>query len=197
MKQRFIGLLSAVQREGIQTVIGNLEKLGFFEAPASTRFHLARRGGLVEHVVSVCDIAQSLRDTLVAKDPQLEKSLPMESVIIVSLLHDVCKAEIYVESSRNVKNPVTGAWEKVPCYDVDYSHFPCGHGQKSVIRLLKWGLDLTEDEILAISWHMGAWDLPMQSTEEKANLSAALGKCPLVALLQAADGLSSHVLEHE
>lgn len=195
MKQKFIDTLSQVQREGVQKVISNLERLGFFEAPASTRFHLARRGGLLEHVVGVCDVALALRDIIIARRPELAQKLPVDSVIVVALLHDVCKAEVYVESSRNVKNPITRQWETVPCYEVDYSHFPCGHGQKSVIRLLKWGFDLTEDEILAINWHMGAWDMPFQSAEEKSNLTAAQDKCPLLSLLQAADGLSSHVVE--
>ena len=37
---------------------------------------------------------------------------------------------------------------------MDYFDLPVGHGEKSVIMLLRWGLRMTDDEILAIRWHM-------------------------------------------
>ena len=197
MKQQFINLLSQLQLANQDAIIRNLERLGFFDAPASTRFHLSRRGGLLEHSLSVCNAALKLREVAVAEKPEMEAKLPIRSVILVSLLHDVCKAEIYKEGTRNVKNEQTGVWEKVPVFETDYSHFPVGHGEKSVIRLLQWGTPLTMEEILAIRWHMSAWDLPFQSHEEMGNLNAARDKTPLVALLQCADMMSSAIFETE
>lgn len=194
MKKAFQELLLSTGREGAQTVIDNLDRLGFFKAPASTQFHLSCEGGLLRHSLNVCDTALKIRDSF-ADNPEVMARLPKESVIIAALLHDVCKAEVYKDGTRNKKNPLTGQWEVVHVYDVDYSHLPCGHGQKSVIRLLKWGFDLTEDEMLAILWHMGAWDMPLQSAEEKGNMNAAYDKCPLVAVIQAADNIASHILE--
>jgi hypothetical protein len=55
--------------------------------------------------------------------------LPVESVIIASLLHDVCKSNIYKDAILNRKND-QGYWEKVPGYEVDYSSLPLGHGEK-------------------------------------------------------------------
>lgn len=195
MKDRFIELLRSTNRDGVETIIKNLEILGFFEAPASTKFHLSTEGGLCEHSVNVCEIALMIRDQLVQKRPDLEPRISVQTVIFASLLHDVCKAEIYKQGTRNVKNEVTGVWEKVPVYEIDCSYFPIGHGEKSVIRLLTWGIKLTKDEMLAIRWHMSAWDLPFQSTEEKANLNESKDQCPLLSILQAADGLASGVLE--
>jgi len=195
MKEKFKQLLLSTGREGVETVFTNLEKLGFFEAPASTQFHLSTKGGLLEHSLNVCEMGLMLRDQLVAKDPSLEPKLTRESVIIACLLHDVCKAEIYKIGYRNQKNEATGQWEKVPRYEVDYSFCPLGHGEKSVIRLLTWGFKLTLDETLAIRWHMSAWDLPFQSPEEKGNLSAARDKAPLCCVLQCADGLATSILE--
>lgn len=195
MKEKFIELLRQSGKEGIGTIIANLEKLGFFEAPASTRFHLAVKGGLCQHSVSVCETAIRLREVAIMEKPELEAALPLGSVIFASLLHDVCKAEIYKQGFRNVKNEKTGVWEKVTVYETDYTKCPLGHGEKSVIRLLRWGIDLTEDEILAIRWHMSAWDIPFQSYEALGNLNEAKNKCPLVVLLQAADGLSSCLFE--
>lgn len=195
MREEFARLLFLTNRPEVPTIIDNLTKLGFFEAPASTRFHLCCPGGLVQHCVSVCNTALQLREMIIKNNPELESKLPFESVIFVSLLHDVCKAEIYKPAFRNVKNNETGQWEKVQSYEVDYDYFPAGHGEKSVIRLMKWGVDLSMDEILAIRWHMNAWELPMQSNEAKGNISAAANKCPLVTLLQTADMLSSAIFE--
>jgi hypothetical protein len=61
--------------------------------------------------------------------------------------------------------------------------------------LLSLGFALTRDEMLAIRWHMAAWELAFQSAEAKANLNAAKEQCPLLAVLQAADGLASALLE--
>ena len=88
-----------------------------------------------------------------------------------------------------------GKWEYYEGYDVDYYSFPMGHGEKSVIRLLQWGLEMTEDEMLAIRWHMGAFELPFQSPEAKSNLNTAKNKCPLIAVINAADGLASSIME--
>lgn len=196
MKEKFIELLAQTFLPNQDVIVSNLDKLGFFNAPASTRFHLCRAGGLVEHSISVCNIAIRVRELLIAEKPELEEKLPLRSVILVSLLHDVCKAEIYKEELRNVKNKDTGIWEQVPFFNNDFSYFPLGHGEKSVIRLLLWGTPLSKDEILAIRWHMGPWYLPFQSNEEIGNLNTARDTCPLVTLLQTADNISAALFEN-
>ena len=117
-----------------------------------------------------------------------------ETIAMCGLLHDVCKAEIYKRAIKRRKNE-QGFWEDYEGYDVDYSNFPVGHGEKSVIVLLQAGLELTKEEILAIRWHMSAWDLPFQSYELMGSLNAAREKTPLIGILQAADGLAANVLE--
>jgi hypothetical protein len=186
--------LRSTGRKGIDAVIANLDRLGFFSAPASTIFHLNCEGGLLRHSVNVCREALALREKQIELSPGTENLLPVDSVLIASLLHDICKAEIYVPEEKNRKNE-RGYWEKYMGYGVDYSDFPVGHGEKSVIRLLQWGLEMTDEEILAIRWHMQAWDLPFQSPEIKNNLNAAKARTPLVALITAADGLASFILE--
>lgn len=195
-KDRFIELLRNTGREGVNEVIDELESLGFFEAPASTRFHLNCEGGLLEHSLNVCDTALAVREVMIAKDESLRDLLPKDSVIIASLLHDTCKADIYKRVMKKRKNAF-GVWEDVPGYDVDYSNFPMGHGEKSVIVLLCCGLALTDDEMMAIRWHMTAWDLAFQSPEMKGNLNQAKEICPLLTLIQAADGLASNMLERD
>ena len=194
IQARFKELLLATKREGMEDVIERLEEQGFFKAPASTKFHLNYKGGLLEHSMNVCDMALELREMMLRKKEGLSDSLPKESVIIAALLHDVCKADVYKPAIKRQKNE-HGVWCDVPGYDVDYRGFPLGHGEKSVIWLLQNGLKLTTDEIIAIRWHMTAWDLPFQSPEMKGNLNAAKERCPLLPLIQAADGLAANILE--
>lgn len=193
-KKEFVELLLSTRREGIENVIVELGKLGFFEAPASTKFHLSQPGGLLEHSLNVCNVALQVRDMMIGISPELSERIPRESVIVASLLHDVCKTDIYKPTITYKKNN-EGKWEKLPGYEVDYSNLPLGHGEKSVIALQMWGLKLTIDEILAIRWHMTAWDLAFQSPEQKANLNVARSQAPLCTVIQSADGLASNLLE--
>ena len=194
LKKKFQSRLLETKREGMENVIKHLERLGFFAAPASTKFHLNVKGGLMQHSWNVCNTALMLRDQMILMKPELEAKLPVESVIIASLLHDVCKSNIYKDAILNRKND-QGYWEKVPGYEVDYSSLPLGHGEKSVIMLLTLGLKLTRDEMLAIRWHMTAWDLAFHSLEQKNNLQMARETAPLCTIIQTADGLSSALLE--
>ena len=191
---KFKEMLLSTNREGMENVIERLDEQGFFKAPASTKFHLNYEGGLLEHSMNVCDMALELRELMIRKDESLRDLLPKESVVIAALLHDVCKTDIYKPAIKKQKN-ASGIWCDVPGYDVDYRNFPLGHGEKSVIWLLHNGLKLTEDEIMAIRWHMTAWDLAFQSPEIKNNLNAAKERCPLLPLIQAADGLAANILE--
>ena len=139
-------------------------------------------------------MAMELREVVIRKNPALEDKLPKESVIIASLLHDVCKSDIYKPTVMKMKNKA-GEWVDTKTYDVDHGQYPFGHGEKSVILLMQNGLKLTNDERLAIRWHMGAWDLNMDSYEAKGNFNKAKEISPMVQLLIAADGLASQVLE--
>lgn len=193
MKEEFISILKATNRKGVGAVLTYLEKSGFYDAPASVNRHLNHDGGLLEHSFNVYRAAMALRRQMIELKPELEPRLPEESIAIATLLHDVCKANIYHKTTKYRKDS-QGRWEQYAGYDVDYSRFPFGHGEKSVVMLLRLGLELTNDELLAIRWHMGAWDLSFQSYESKSNISVA-NDVPLVTIVQAADVLSAHLLE--
>lgn len=194
-KARFIEILKSVDRAGIDNVIAGLEKIGFFAAPASTKFHCAFRGGLCQHSLNVYE--QAVRILRVESEirPDFLGGIPEDSVKVAALLHDVCKAEIYktVEKFRKDKD---GRWEKYLTFESDYSSMPLGHGEKSVIRLLRMGLDLTNDEIVAIRWHMANWSLS-EDFESRGNFNAALDKTPLLSILIAADELATRISESE
>lgn len=196
MREEFENMLRSTGREGVDDCLAEIESLGFFEAPASTRFHLNYDGGLMEHSLNVAKTALRLREQMIDMDPTLKSSLPEDSVIIATLLHDVCKADIYKPTVKRVKQ-TDGTWADEPGYDVDFTNFPMGHGEKSVVVLLLAGLALTNDEMLAMRWHMAAWDLAFNSTEAKSNINAARDICPLCSLVQSADTLAANLLERK
>lgn len=196
-KEEFCRRLRSTGRDGVEEILTMLEELGFFKAPASTRFHLCYEGGLVEHSLNVCDVALQTREVMIKMNKNIESRLPIDSVIIAALLHDTCKADVYKPTSLGVSKmaKLIGQGNKVAPYQVDYGRHPFGHGEKSVILLLQNGLKLTNDEMLAIRWHMSAWDLPFQSYEILGNINKAKAICPLVTLIQTADGLASNLIE--
>ena len=191
-KDRFCEILRRTGRAGVETVLAELDQLGFFSAPASTRFHLAEEGGLCQHSLNVYDEAMLVKVLQCRLRPNLEPKLDGVSVAVAALLHDVCKAEVYKTEIKHRK--VNGKWEDYLGYVPDYSALPLGHGEKSVIRLLRWGFELTDEEMMAIRWHMHAWSLS-DSPEDGANFNKANERCPLLAVLIAADGLAAHILE--
>ena len=90
-KERFIELLHSTGRAGVDNVISNLDDLGFFEAPASTVFHLNTPGGLLQHSLNVYDEAVVLAKGQAEFRPEMAEKLKDDSLIIAALLHDVGK----------------------------------------------------------------------------------------------------------
>lgn len=190
MKQRFIGLLMATGRPGIDRLLGWLDnETDFFRAPASTQHHGAHEGGLLEHSLAVHDNLQKVNVAFnILED---HHSQNCQSVLAtVALLHDICKANFYTVSSRNVKNEETGKWEKVPYYAID-DQIPLGHGEKSVILIQRF-IRPTLEEIMAIRWHMGGWEDSARAWGGAAAQSTAMKKCRLITALHMADLAASY-----
>ena len=193
-QQEFEALLRSTGREGIEYVIEDLEKDGFFEAPASSGHHLNIQGGLCQHSLNVCKAGLMIWEGVKTLDPPGVNNAKRESVIIATLLHDVCKTDIYKRTVKKRKNKL-GQWEDSEGYRVSYKDFPMGHGEKSVIMLLCSGLELHDDEMLAIRWHMGAWGINMNSYEDQRNYDTARQKYPLCSIIQSADSLAAAIME--
>lgn len=189
LKKEFIDLLLSTRRQGVENIVHELESLGFFQAPASRESHLSYDGGLVEHSLNVYHVAKRIAAEMYTLCPGLE--VPEESIVITSLLHDLCKTTRYYSKKDVVHADGTTEFT----YIKDYSHFPIGHGEKSVIQLLRWGLELTEDEMLAIRYHMGPWQLSMTNEESQRDYREACTHHPLVAILQTADTLAAQIIE--
>ena len=196
IKEEILNALKATNRKGIDNVIDYLEKSSFFTDPASCNNHYNFAGGLAKHSYNVMRSALALRKAFIDIEPSLEPKLTEESIIITSLLHDICKTGKYKIEKKNKKNLQTGTWEVVDAYVVGEDRFPIGHGDKTVIMLLSLGLKLSADEMLAIRWHMGLWQVNQCDYDNVKNFDNALNMSPIVSILQAADNISTHVVEN-
>lgn len=205
---RYKQLLESVQKDGIDKLMLYMEKnTDFYSAPASTRFHLACEGGLVQHSLNVYDCLTAKRENPIWKD--VLKDIPDESLIIIALLHDLCKANFYVEGTKNQKTydpeKVAAAevwqrkhdsqgdfiWETVKTYQVN-DQLPLGHGEKSVM-LAQCYIRLTMQEVMAIRWHMGF----SEAKENWNTLGSAMEKYPIILAVHEADLEASKILEAE
>lgn len=183
-KEEFLQIYNEyVKRQGSQEFLDWLLKTDFFTAPASTKYHGACEGGLLLHSLNVY---KTLRERYFEEGKDSE-----ESFAICALLHDLCKAQFYKVSTRNVKNDVTGQWEKVPYYTVEDA-FPYGHGEKSVFLIERF-MRLRTSEAMAIRWHMGGFDDSARGGSFA--ISLAYEKYPLAVKLHLADLESTYLKE--
>lgn len=190
MKNKFEELYKKyITRAGADRLLAWLETTDFFTAPASTRYHCAYEGGLVEHSINVFRrlYVLSLGDRSLMGVPGIE-----ESVAIVGLLHDVCKANFYSVEMRNRKNEA-GRWEQYPFYIVD-DQLPYGHREKSVYIISRF-MELTPQEAMAIRWHMGGFDESVKGGSYA--LSGAFTKYRLALLAHLADMQATYIDEVE
>lgn len=144
---------SAIKRNGIEDLLKFLHaETDFYTAPASTKYHGAEESGLVKHSLAVLENFWKVAPVFGYEATESNK----ESAAIACLFHDICKANFYKVSYRNVKDEETGSWYKAPYYTVDES-LPYGsHGAKSVFLVMSHML-LTAEEAMAIHHHMGAY----------------------------------------
>lgn len=196
VKAEFIEMLKSTEREGVDYVIEEIERLGFFDAPASANHHLNVEGGLTQHSLNVAKASLAVWEAMKPLEPTLDKEITRDSIIIAALLHDVCKADIYRRSVKKKKNAL-GQWEDSEGYKLTYKNFPMGHGEKSLVVVLCSGLELSDAEMLAIRWHMGAWGVNQNSLEDCKSYDVARKLYPLVSIVQTGDSLAASILERE
>lgn len=148
-----------------------LDKMGFFTAPASTRYHGAYEGGLYDHSLKVMDNLMDLTERM-GLVWQRE-----ESPYIIGMFHDLCKCDQYERDDD-------GKWQ----YRKDT--LLKGHGVKSAM-LAGTLLTLTEEEVACITYHMGAF----VDKEEWADYTRAIHMWPNVLWTHTADMMAAHMQE--
>lgn len=189
-REKFIDIFTThIHREGASDLLAYLTGANsdFFTAPASTRYHLACEGGLVDHSIHVYECLKDYLDRNKVKD-EFGLSYSDETIAIVSLLHDLCKVNVYKVSTRNVKDPVTGQWKQVPYYEFD-DNLPYGHGEKSVY-VISGFMRLTREEAFAIRYHMG-----FSNEDDARNVGRAFELFPLALALSIADTEATYFIE--
>lgn len=151
-----------------------LDEIGYFDAPASANHHLAVRGGLAMHSVNVTRNLLYLSAHYGVEWPRVE------SPYIVGMFHDLCKCFTYH----------VGADGKI---EKKRSAYP-GHGTASAyIVMTRLGVTLYEAELMAIVYHMGAFNL---GEKELAELDDALELYPKhIVCTHTADMLAARVDE--
>ena len=174
-----------ITREGSDKLLEYLtsDKCDFFTAPASSRYHGAYEGGLLEHSLNVYECLTQIVPRLHEK---YGFTFPDESLAIAALLHDLCKVNFYKTEMRNVKR--NGVWEAVPYYTIE-DNLPYGHGEKSVY-IISGYMRLTRDEAFAILYHMG-----FSGPEDAGNVGKAFEMFPLALALSWADMEASYYME--
>ena len=148
-----------------------LNNMGFFLAPASTKYHGNYEGGLYDHSENVTHVLLTL-----TKDIGIKWSRP-ESPYIIGMFHDLCKCDNYIQ--KDLKT-----WE----YNKDTELK--GHGDKSVM-IASTLAKLTYEEVLCIRYHMGAF-VPQ---EEWSDYTRAIHNYDTVLWTHTADMVAAHVIE--
>lgn len=173
LKEEYKRLLTkAIEgRPGGMALMIVLEETDFYNSPASAKHHLNVPGGLVLHSLNVARTALELCENM----PQFARC-DKNAVLTAALLHDVCKAGNYIQKPD-------GSYQY---RDTDL----LGHGEASVINIQHW-IHLTEKEILAIRWHMGAYT----GERDWNTLSKAYDRYPEVLCLHMADMIATHIME--
>lgn len=146
--------------------------MGFFTAPASTKYHGNYEGGLFDHSLKVTEMLLELTDKL---GLTWERS---ESPYIIGMYHDICKCDLYEWDYEHNR------------YTYKDDLIIPGHGDKSII-MVQHHLRLTDEEIACIRWHMGAYE---KDTKMWDYYGRAIEKYPNVLFTHTADMIASKIL---
>lgn len=187
--EQFKNLIKSITREGanIDKLLDKLERSDFYTAPASTKYHGAYPGGLVDHSLCVYYNLKSL-----VENKHLTDIISEDSIKIVALLHDLDKMNKYTTYIRNVPpSENCPTWTKEENYKTkDASElFIYGNHEQNSEFMVRQFIPLTVEESTAILHHMGsmAWD------SAKDNIGIVYNKYPLAVLLYVSDMISTYI----
>lgn len=203
----FITSLNEESMWRIMQLNSYLRNTSFYTMPASARHHGNQDGGLYKHSFAVFDALCKM-----TKEMNLRWSRP-ESPYIVAMGHDVCKIDAYkmVDPGWEVLSDDGYGNIEVKCrycgcvHDDKTKYCPkCdahmgtwinnpkhsgGHAELSLQMLQDAGIELTEEEMLCIRWHMGAFDDPQNWTA----YTNAISMYPNVLWTHTADMVAAHI----
>ena len=170
LKPQVEALLLSTKRKGVENLIAFLATTDYYVAPASKNFHSSFIGGLTAHSCTVLNILSDKIDSLTVETEWRE-----DTIIICSLLHDLCKI---------------GTYKRNGAIYITEDDFPLGHGVKSVILAMEY-IKLTDFEKMAITHHMGV----PETYGDRMTFNRAVALYPNIIYLHLADFESSVVIE--
>ena len=153
-----------------------LREKGFYDAPAAVKHHGNYPGGLFDHSLQVAYELIQLTQRL---DLRWQRD---DSPAVVGILHDVCKLDDYIITRKEMDE----VHEISPEYNKE--KIMPGHGEKSLI-LLMGHIDLTDEEIMCIRYHMG----PYEGQQAWEYYSRAIRSYPNVLYTHTADMIASQI----
>jgi len=133
-KQIIISSLEEFSIDGMNDLILWMEVNGFFESPASTKYHGCYPGGLAEHSLELARIFTQLNE-------MASLNIDHETIFLVSILHDLCKVGSYIKEGD--------------IYEYNKKQ-PPGHATLSLIRIKNY-INLKPFEEQLIKFHMGVY----------------------------------------
>lgn len=158
---------------------------GFFTAPASTKYHGAYEGGLFDHSYEVTQVLLDMTQRL-----NLQWTRP-ESPYIIGFFHDLCKIDNYITITDEPGEIMMGT-DDVKGKEIHFEYNPncilTGHADKSIMLLSQF-VNLTEEELLCIRFHMGAYE----GQDQWNNYDKAIRKYETVLFTHTADMYTSKV----
>lgn len=192
MKEEIKRLLLLTSRPGMKQLIEWMEKHGFFTSPCSGGHHLAVVGGLAEHSINVYEVLRDFHRVM-----QRDAEISLDSIIIVSLLHDLGKCGQYGKPGyvpnmvKDGKPSVKEPEQKYKQSDnkpfaVNSELLNVPHEVRSV-QIASQFIELTEEESFAILMHNGLYGCFKYELQGK--------ETPLYLLLHFADMWCSRVIE--
>ena len=182
VQERYEVLKSKVtkRKNEFDTFINMLEKgSSWLTSPASTKYHLNKEGGLLEHSVGVTETLLKFRETLAP-------AISEESCVIVGLLHDVGKIGM-PGKPRYLKNDNQWEIEKRNMkYKINPDEVYMNLATRSLYLIAKY-VSLSDSEAQAILYHDGQY--------VEGNKEVAHHEMPLTLLAHFADLWTATVYE--
>ena len=156
---------------------------GFFTSPASTKYHGVYDGGLYDHSKQVF---LRLKDLTEKNGLVWQRD---ESPFIIGMFHDVCKCDQYKKVDGTVVMFQGQEVSDPRGYHYEYNPNTLlkGHATKSIMLLSQF-INLTEEEMLCIRFHMGAYE-----KDDWQEFDTAIRKYPNVLWTHIADMMASKI----
>lgn len=208
LREEFMELLHNIKRTGcdLDGLVGWLETHGFFKAPATKEYYCSFEGGLMFHSINVYKALRRLSKGFASKDDNgtTRYRYNDDTLLIVGLLHAICKSDSFEKCSRNEKvyskygktKDAIGYynWESRLGYKVvdDDKREIFGNSGFSSYYIISSFIPLTQEESIVLA----NFNELLSDEANKPSMYQILSKYPLASLLISASNISAYCTEN-